>query len=203
MAEDKRRFLCALAAEKDQTHAESRYDVMVGIQRVLEGTDWPVCSAVYCVGMPGSLNTVVQLLGRAMRPKGADYPSEHRDRARLVFFVPCGGGAALADLSLDHSRHALLTCCFLADHEVGQEWIVLREVRRGIEEALGRRDENPAAADAENEADAALDPEVRAAVELAMASAREQIVSDGDEPTLGEVMRLGKQARPDLPESRI
>ncbi len=97
---------------------------MVGIQRVLEGTDWPVCSAVYCVGMPGSLNTVVQFLGRAMRLKGEDYPAEQRDRARLVFFVPCGGGAALADLSLDHSRHALLTCCFLADHEVGQEWIV-------------------------------------------------------------------------------
>src|SRR5260370_18777705 len=88
--------------------------------------------------MPGSLNTVVQFLGRAMRLKGEDYPTEQRDRARLVFFVPCGGGAALADLSLDHSRHALLTCCFLADHEVGQEWIVLREVRRGIEAALGK-----------------------------------------------------------------
>src|SRR5262249_56737133 len=62
-AEDKRRFLRALVTEKDRTHAASRYDVMVGIQRVLEGTDWPVCGAVYCVGMPGSLNTVVQLLG--------------------------------------------------------------------------------------------------------------------------------------------
>jgi len=199
-AEDKQRFLRALASEKDRTHAASRFDVMVGIQRVMEGTDWPVCSAVYCVGMPGSLNTVVQLLGRAMRLKGEDYPAEQRDRARLVFFVPCGGGAALADLSLDHSRHALLTCCFLADHAVGQEWIVLREVRRGIEEALGRRDENPAAADAENEADEALDPEMRAEVELAMASVREQIISDGGEPTLGEVVRLAVQARPDLPE---
>ena len=53
-----------------EPHAASAFDVMVGIQRVLEGTDWPVCSAVYCVGMPGSLNTVVQFLGRAMRPKG-------------------------------------------------------------------------------------------------------------------------------------
>jgi Type III restriction enzyme, res subunit len=198
--DDKRRFLSALKAEKDRTHAESRYDVMVGIQRVMEGTDWPVCCAVYCVGMPGSLNTVVQLLGRAMRPKGADYPAEHRDRARLVFFVPCGGGAALADLSLDHSRHALLTCCFLADHEVGQEWIVLREVRRGIQDTLGNRDEHPAAADAENEADEALDPEVRAEIELAMASAREQIIGDGGEPTVGEVVRLAAQTRPDLPE---
>jgi hypothetical protein len=202
-ANDKQRFLAALASEKIRTFAESRYDIIVGIQRVMEGTDWPVCSAVYCVGMPGSLNTVVQLLGRAMRPKGDGYPSSHRDRARLVFFVPCGGGSALADLSLDHSRHALLTCCFLADHEVGQEWIVLREVRRGIEDALGSCDENPVAADAENEADVGLDPEVRAEVELVMASAREQIMTEGGEPTLGEVLQLAAKTRPDLPEAAL
>jgi superfamily II DNA or RNA helicase len=154
-----------LQAEKNRGFAESKYDVVVGIQRVLEGTDWPVCSAAYCVGMPGSLNTVVQFLGRAMRQKDADYPAAHRDRARLVFFVPCAGGAALADLSIDHSRHALLTCCFLADHEVGQEWIVTQEIRRGIEAALGSRNKNPAAADAENEADEPLDPELRAEIE--------------------------------------
>ena len=96
-----------------------------------------------------------------------------------------------------------MTCCFLADHEVGQEWIVLREVRRGIEDALGPRDENPAAADAENEANEALDPEVRAEVELVMASAREQIISDGGEPTLGEVVQLAAKTRPDLPEAAL
>ena len=196
---DKQRFLAALEAEKNRTYATSGFDVMVGIQRVLEGTDWPLCSAVYCVGMPGSLNTVVQFLGRAMRLKGADYPAAQRDRARLAFFVPCAGGTALADLSLDHSRHALLTCCFLADHEVGQEWIVLKEVRRGIEAALGPRAQNPAAADAENEADAALDPAIRAEVELAITAAKEQIISTGGEPTLGEVVRLTAQSRPDLP----
>jgi len=200
---DKQRFLTGLEAEKNRTYATSTYDVMVGIQRVLEGTDWPVCSAVYCVGMPGSLNTVVQFLGRAMRLKGEDYPAAQRDRARMVFFVPCGGGAALSNLSLDHSRHALLTCCFLADHEVGQEWIVLREIRRGIEAALGTRTENPAAADAENEADEAIDMEVRAEVELALASAREQISSNGGEPSLGEVLQLIAKTRPDLPETDI
>lgn len=200
---DKDRFLTALEVEKTRTYATSTFDVMVGIQRVLEGTDWPVCSAVYCVGMPGSLNTVVQFLGRAMRLKGDDYPAAQRDRARLVFFVPCGGGAALADLSLGHSRHALLTCCFLADHEVGQEWIVLREVRRGIEAALGSRAKNPTVADAENEADDPLDPEVRAAVELAMANAREEIIGAGGEPTLGEVAQLAAQARLDLPHAAL
>ena len=200
-ASDKERFLTALEAEENRTHAASAFDVMLGIQRVLEGTNWPVCSAVYCVGMPGSLNTVVQFLGRAMRLKSEDYPATQRDRARLVFFVPCGGGTALADLSLDHSRHALLTCCFLADHEVGQEWIVLREVRRGIEAALGSRTDNPAAADAENEADEPLDPEVRAEVELVMANAREQIISEGGAPTVGEVLQLSAKTRPDLPEA--
>jgi superfamily II DNA or RNA helicase len=202
-AGDQGRFLTALEAEKSRTYAASAFDVMVGIQRVLEGTDWPVCGAVYSVGMPGSLNTVVQFLGRAMRLKGKDYPAAQRDRARLVFFVPCGGGAALADLSLDHSRHALLTCCFLADHEVGQEWIVLREVRRGIEAALGRRDENRASADAENEADEALDGEIHAHLGLVMAVAREQIVNSGREPTVGELVQLAAKTRPDLPETAL
>ena len=142
-AADKQRFLAGLKAEQQQTFATSTFDVMIGIQRVLEGTDWPLCSAVYCVGMPGSLNTVVQFLGRAMRLKGPDYPAEQRDRAKLVFFVPCGGSSALTDLSIDHSRHALLTCCFLADHEVGQEWIVTQEVRRGIEAGNFSRMEKP------------------------------------------------------------
>ena len=176
---------------------------MIGIQRVLEGTDWPLCSAVYCVGMPGSLNTVVQFLGRAMRLKGADYPADQRDRAKLVFFVPCGGGSALADLSIDHSRHALLTCCFLADHEVGQEWIVTagspprhrsrpwpprRQSRRRRCRERSRRTARPG---------------VRAEVELAMADAREQIIRNGSEPTVGEVVQLAAKTRPDLPEAAI
>ncbi len=200
---DKQRFLSGLDAEKSRTYATSAFDVMVGIQRVVEGTDWPVCSAVYCVGLPGSLNPVVQFLGRAMRLKGEDYPAAQRDRARLAFFVPCAGGAALTQLSLDHSRHVLLTCCFLADHEVGQEWIVLREVRRGIEAALGSRTENPAAADAENDADEPIDRDVRTAVESEMATAREEIINSGGEPTVGELVRWTAEIRPDLPEASL
>ena len=52
-AADKQRFLAGLKAEQQQTFATSTFDVMIGIQRVLEGTDWPLCSAVYCIGMPG------------------------------------------------------------------------------------------------------------------------------------------------------
>ena len=159
---------------------------MIGIQRVLEGTDWPLCSAVYCVGMPGSLNTVVQFLGRAMRLKGPDYPAEpaRPGQARLLRplrrrrgprrFVHRPQPPRPLDVLLprrSRSRPGMDRDC--------------SEVRRGIEAALGPAHENPAAADAENEADEPLDPEVRAEVELAMANAREQIIQSGNEPTAG------------------
>ena len=73
-------------------------------------------------------------------------------------------------------------------------------VHRGIEDALGPREQNPAAADAENEANEPLAPEVRSEIELALASAREQIISEGREPTLGEVVPQAMQTRSDLPE---
>jgi hypothetical protein len=201
----KQQFLGALESERRiRTFNESRFDVIIGIQRVLEGTDWHVCSAVYCVGMPGSLNIVVQLLGRATRLKGDDYPAAWRDKARIIFFVPCGGGSALLDeLTFDHSRHTLLTCCFLADHEVGQEFIVVQEVRRGIEAALGDRASNSAAADAETEANQSIDPEVRARVELAMADAREQTMESGVEPTLGAVLDKVRETFAGLPEADL
>ena len=177
---------------------------MVGIQRVMEGTDWPVCSAVYCVGMPGSLNTVVQLLGRAMRPKGEDYPEQQRDRARLVFFVPCGGGAALPDLSIDHSRHALLTCCFLADHEVGQEWIVLREIRRGIEAALWPA--RPRILPRPMPRTRRMNRLTRRFVPRSSwrwPTRDEQIISDGGEATGAKWCSHAAKSRPDLPERAL
>jgi len=94
---------------------------MVGIQRVLEGTDWPVCSAVYCVGMPGSLNSVVQFLGRAMRLKADEYPAPRPGPPGVL--RPLRRRHRPADLSIDHSRHALLTCWLLVDHG-GQQWLV-------------------------------------------------------------------------------
>jgi hypothetical protein len=42
----KNRFLEFLNKERERSYAESEIDVLVGIQRVFEGTDWPVCSTV-------------------------------------------------------------------------------------------------------------------------------------------------------------
>ena len=71
---DKERFIKGLTDPFEKTYATSKYDLVVGVQRVLEGTDWSVCSHVYCVGVPGSLTIVVQLIGRALRKKDDAHP---------------------------------------------------------------------------------------------------------------------------------
>lgn len=200
--ERKARFLEALATERSLTERESGIDVIVGVMRVLEGTDWPHCSCVYSVGIPRSIHTVVQLAGRALRKKPADYRADYRDRARLAFFVSCTEVEALADLSQDHSRHALLLSAFMTDHQVGQAWIVTAAVRRGLRRAL--------AGQPEAVIDAALDaahpgstPMARAQAQLALAAAREELLDEGEEPTLHEVLAAVARDRPDLPEELV
>ncbi len=195
----KKRFIDTLEAERRRSYSESQVDVIVGIMRVLEGSDWKHCSAAYSVGIPRSLSTVIQFVGRALRAKPHDYPAAYRDRSRVVFFVPAAGGHALDELALDHSRHALLVCTFLADHTVGHEWVATRTVRQGIAAGLGSPDEEAAADEAEIEADRALEPETRAQVELAIASAREEIVAAGQEPVVEAILARAQQQRSDLP----
>lgn len=142
------RVLDASGVERDRkarilnAEGASRVDVIVGVMRILEGTDWPVCSAVYSLGIPRSIHTVVKLAGRALRKKPMDFRPDYRDRARLVFFNPCEGIQAVSELSLDHSRHTLLLCSFLVDHQVGQSWVVTAAVRRGLRRALAGQPEH-------------------------------------------------------------
>jgi hypothetical protein len=113
-----RAFRAMLASERGRPFAESEFDFVIGSQRVVEGTDWPVCSHIYSVGIPRSLTLLQQLLGRATRRKDDKHPS--RDRVKITFFTPTAGGNTLDRLSMEHSRQALLVCVFLADHESGE-----------------------------------------------------------------------------------
>lgn len=113
-----RAFRAMLGSERGRSFADSRHDIIIGSQRVVEGTDWPVCSHIYSVGIPGSLTLLQQLLGRATRRKDDKHPS--RDRVKITFLYPTAGGHSLDSLSMEHSRQALLVCVFLADHESGE-----------------------------------------------------------------------------------
>jgi hypothetical protein len=119
-----RAFRAMLASERGRPFAASEFDVVIGSQRVVEGTDWPVCSHIYSVGIPGSLTLLQQLLGRATRRKDDKHPS--RDAVKITFFYPTAGGHSLDRLSMEHSRQSLLVCVFLADHESGEALLAPR-----------------------------------------------------------------------------
>jgi len=194
-----RTVLGALDAERARSYRGSELDVIVGIQRVIEGTDWPHCSAVYCVGLPRSLGLTAQLIGRALRPKGRECPPSHRDRARVVFFVPTAGGRALDELPFDHSRHALLTCAFLADHEVAAEWVVTRAVRGAARRAAGAGREDAGTAADDRAADleqAAAPPRARDAEAHAAAFMAAILEERGGTATVGELLDAARAALP-------
>jgi hypothetical protein len=70
---------------KDVRH--SCVDVIIGIQDVLEGFDWPLCSHIYFLGVPRRLLPLVQGVGRTMRLRW-DYRRSDLsmdDEARLLF----------------------------------------------------------------------------------------------------------------------
>jgi superfamily II DNA or RNA helicase len=132
-----RDFLRFLQEERSASYAATA-DVVIGIQRVVEGTDWPICASVFLIGLPGSVQAVVQALGRAMRKKANDYPGPFRSKSKIVFFVLANRGETLAQLPLEHSRRALLLATFLADCEASLEWAVELELQ-GIVSGLADR----------------------------------------------------------------
>lgn len=135
---DQARTIEALGAERGRPFGESRVDVIVGIQRVKEGLDWPHCSTVYSVGIPGSIPETMQLLGRAMRLKGEDHDSRHRDLGTIQFFTP--GADRLGDSrSRIFARHAAMTCLCLDDVYCVEQLRLENIVRQSLTALGGER----------------------------------------------------------------
>lgn len=194
-------FVELLAAERARSFAESKVDVIVGVQRVVEGTDWRHCSALYALDIPTSLAMTIQLAGRTLRAKGADHDPAHRDVSRITFFVTRRSDPD--ELSLDHSRHALLTAAFMTDHQLGAEWIVVRSVRRGLERALQELEGTEAADEAWAMSGEAHDANVRAEAQLALVAAYQLLVEEGSPATAAAIVDEALRLRHDLPADLV
>jgi hypothetical protein len=133
-------FLQRLDVERDAPYNQTS-DCIVGIERVKEGMDWPICSTVYVMGCPGNLGTIIQLLGRSFRLKGPGYPGPFADKARIVFFLPQGDDVNKEQMARDHSRRALQLATFFSNLEAGQQWWTRQAIGFGLgvqrEEHLG------------------------------------------------------------------
>ena len=171
--------LRTLASEQKLPYEKSNYDVMIGCMRVVEGTDWPVCSHVYCLGIPGSIGS----RHPAHRPGNAsqDRQAPRRNVTKIVFFVP-GDGDRLADLDIQHSRHALLVAAHMADHETASQWTLVKALRSGLK---GLADEIDEAVD--------MDPATRAEIKLHMAV----FAQEHPNATLGELIKSASKVMPE------
>jgi len=114
--------------------------VILACARFNEGTDWPLCSHVYNIGLTSSFVRILQRLGRALRFKGAidGYPEEHKNTATFTFLVPCVTENLFAQFEQQHQDHAFLTACFMADFSVGQDYI-LGDIQRRLEDIGHKR----------------------------------------------------------------
>lgn len=133
-------FIGFLDEQRDLTEYADAYDVVVGVQRVIEGTDWPWCSDVFVVGVPRSLVQTIQLLGRATRLKHwKSYDPRFRDRAKITFFVSTREGSAVDGLDMRHSNKVLALLAFMADTETGLQWVLFDQIRFGLTKGLAAR----------------------------------------------------------------
>ena len=81
----KNTFIREITKECEKKYDTSQWDIVLGINRIKEGTDWSVCSHVFCTGVPSSIGNNVQLSGRTMRKKGENHP--YKEDAYVSYFV--------------------------------------------------------------------------------------------------------------------
>jgi len=120
-----------LAKERRRSYSESECDVIITLNTMIEGADWPLCSHVYLWGVPGNCQTTVQVLGRATRLRTgiSDYPQQWCETTQIVFFV---GG--VSDLRNTHGTTMLLVGCSLANYTLGAQWSTFREHLKLVKE---------------------------------------------------------------------
>jgi len=114
-------------------YEDSKVDVILACKRFDEGSDWPLCSHIYNMGMPSSFLLILQRLGRALRYKGGHpdsnrpgikgYPEKYRNEAHMTFITPRRSDTAWASFETKHRDHAFLVACFMNEAETGFSYL--------------------------------------------------------------------------------
>lgn len=102
-----------LAYERDvKSFEDSRVDMILGMNVVGQGMDWPLCSHVYFIGIPYAMLPCIQGVGRATRLKNhvKGYPKQYVDRAKAVFLT----AGDTSKIGPEHLRHIRKVACYLA-----------------------------------------------------------------------------------------
>lgn len=103
-----------LAYENEvKTYLDSCVDVIIGMQSVLEGMNWKICSHMGFVGVPRHLLPLIQGIGRAMRDRTtiAGYPERWQNTSRVVLFASVDDEERGVQA---HTFQMLSVACYLA-----------------------------------------------------------------------------------------
>jgi hypothetical protein len=106
---------------------DSCLDFIIGMHTVLEGLNWRLCSHVYFVGIPLSLLSIIQGVGRAMRNRSdvtVDplLPWQWQWRSKVVLLAAGSDDKSMRDA---HSMQMLSLACYLATF---RQWTLLGAV---------------------------------------------------------------------------
>lgn len=152
VGDDAKQELNALVHENNITkYKDSQLDVIIACRRFDEGSDWPLCSHVYNIGITTSFRLLIQRLGRALRlkyeegtkiPKFKGMPKRHLDSATIRFFIPEGESSLYENLWGSHHAQIILLACFLYDFETGQEYLKVRDSLFSKIETIKRKEKS-------------------------------------------------------------
>ena len=103
-------------------------DVIIGMQTVLEGLDWRICSHLYLIGVPSEILPLAQGIGRPTRMKkwwnGVEfvyilgYPEDWRETSKVVL-ITAGDKDKIIEA---HANQTIKVACYLAALE---QWTAL------------------------------------------------------------------------------
>jgi hypothetical protein len=124
-----------------ERYEDSTVDVIVACARFNLGTDWPFCAHVINVGLPRSMNRILQRLGRALRNKlfikGYPDPQE----ALMTFVVPTATVALWEAFDRQAKDHAFIVAALMADTDTGMAYIAT--LRSRLADAGRKRRNDP------------------------------------------------------------
>lgn len=120
---------------------DSEVDVILGITAIGEGIDWRICSHVYLHGVPKNLDTLIQMLGRAVRcryldterdaqvrPIFNDYPAYWCNHTKITL-VTAGD---YQNVQSSHRRVVAMACAYLASFRSWSVYKILTQAFKGI-----------------------------------------------------------------------
>lgn len=128
--EDLKKLNNILKSDKNKSSIkESEIDIIIGINAVVEGLDWPNCSHFYFIGIPDSVLLLTQATGRTLRKKVLDdyYPG-WTNVSKVTMFT-----GNVSNIKSNHSSVIMKAICYMGSL---RDWSALSIIKEKFNNKL-------------------------------------------------------------------